>query len=416
MAKSSSLFKKFQLPIFIGGGSFFLITLLALLLPMHVNQDLFSTLDSVNEYALSFPEFPKRDNKNIIKPDYRTFYASNLPGFFSRTYGNLLRHLRILSPLPWSSDTFARIMRKLTKERETRTYKDLFIHKLIPEKDSEIVVWGDLQGAFHSLNRSLQRLKDKGLIDNNYKLKNDVYFVFLGDVVSRSPYIMETLMLVMRLMEKNPRQVFYLRGNHEANNYWQGYGLKKELKIKARHLKQDDKFPLRLLVQRFFNTLPLALYVGIAPETSKDFVRFSHEGGNEFSIEKLNLYCYSDFLQAIAEDPLTTYQIEGNDSFCSESTSIKLKAVIRAEIKRKSYQKMDGMRALAPEKGVPAWTFLSCPTTTYQEGVEFFYDAFGLIKLAPDLASWSITLNKQDVREKNGFTERTHNFISGQEL
>jgi hypothetical protein len=63
---------------------------------------------------------------------------------------------------------------------------------------------------------------------------------------------------------------------------------------------------------------------------------------------------------------------------------------------------------------VVAWTVLSCPTKIYQQGINFFHDAFIMINITSEQVSqWTITLYNQDVRVKNGFAQRTHNFISG---
>ena len=53
--------------------------------------------------------------------------------------------------------------------------------------------------------------------------------IFTGDVIDRSTHILETLSLVMLIMERNINRVFYIRGNNESNNLWHNNGLKREL-------------------------------------------------------------------------------------------------------------------------------------------------------------------------------------------
>ena len=88
---------------------------------------------------------------------------------------------------------------------------------------SRIFVFGDSHGSLHSMADMLINMHnvedafnpwvdDDGLL----KLQHNVTVVFLGDVLDRSPYALECLYLVLRLMRENPRQVYFLAGNHEA--------------------------------------------------------------------------------------------------------------------------------------------------------------------------------------------------------
>ncbi|MCK4499469.1 hypothetical protein KAU11_03170, partial [Candidatus Babeliales bacterium] len=217
------------------------------------------------------------------------------------------------------------------------------------------------------------------------------------------------------LVWKNPDNVFYLRGNHEAHDYWQGYGLKRELKLRAGHLKTvDDKIPLRPLVRKFFKTLPIVMYFAMPHDDDREFVRFSHEGGNEFKVVELDESKYDDFLQQPSHGKIGTFHMEGLEA--DNSRLIELQAIIRAEVKRKSYQANDGLRLIAPEEGVTSWTLLSCPTEVYRKGLKFYNDAFGLIEAAQNEKDWKITLYKQDIRTRDGFKLRSHYLLSGSEV
>ena len=72
-----------------------------------------------------------------------------------------------------------------------------------------------------------------------------------------SPYILETLTIILRLLQVNPQNVIYLRGEQEIAHNWLQYGLKSELRIRARHLS-DARVPLQKDIDAFFNTLPIA--------------------------------------------------------------------------------------------------------------------------------------------------------------
>ena len=416
MAKKSSSLSPL---IFAGisiGGFFILILIVALVVPEYAQPNLFAKLSEISAYTKRFPESPSKDNKSIVKPDFDTFYTNNLPGFWDKTFGNLLCVAGIAAPLPWSSRTYKDLMEKLIKNREAKSYKDAFILKLKTPDKARFFIFGDQQGALHSLTRNLGKLKEMDVIDDDLALKSDKDFiVFLGDVVSRSPYSMETMFIAMRLIDKNPEHAFYIRGNHESENYWQNYGLKRELELRAESLAQSgEKFPLESMVQRFFNTLPVIVFVGVAPDLDTKFLRFSHEGGGEYTIQKININAYADMLKKPSSDLVSAFSIAGLKDGSSEEV-VSTNAIIRSEVKRKSFQSMDGLRQLSPDDGVPSWTVFSAPTQIYQEGVSFFNDAFALLQTAENIDDWKITLYYQDIRKLDGYKTRSCNLLSGEE-
>ncbi len=400
------------------GGFILLIFIVAFILPEASHPTLFSTLLSLQEYTKALPESPTRDNKSIVKPEFTTFYEEHEPGFFDKTLGNLFRTLGIMGPRLWSSRACADLMQQLIDEREKKGYKEAFLLKLKTPNKARFFVFGDVQGALHSVVRDLAKLKEMDVIDNDLKIKNDTDFIFfLGDLVDRSAYSLETLMIAMRMISKNPEHCMYIRGNHESDNYWQNYGLKSQLDAMAKGVqKSGEKFPMESMVQRFFYTLPLIVYAGIPGDLDAKFVRFSHEGGDEYEIQKINMGQYADFLKKPSSDLLTCFSVAGLSGDGNGADGVETKAIVRCEIKRKSYQSMDGMRQLAPENGVPSWTIFSAQTAIYQEGISFFNDSFGMITTGESVSDWNIALYYQDVRKLDGYKTRTCNLISGEEV
>jgi hypothetical protein len=396
------------------GGLVLILLLLALLIPEVSQSQLFATLSELQKFTKIMPESPVRDNKSIVKPEFDTFYSNSMPGFLGKTFGNLARVMGIADPLLWSSKTFANLMKSLLESREKKSYKDNYILHLKTPKKARFAIVGDLQGALHSLVRNIAQWKELDIIGDDLKIKSDTdYIIFLGDAVSRSGYSMETLMILMRFIEKNPEQAFYIRGNHETDNYWQNYGLKRQLEMLAEsEQSSSEKFPLESVVQRFFNTLPVALYLDIPSDRGNKFVRFSHEGGSEYTIYKIDADQFSSFLKKEESDTLRSLPLA---NLSASDDKIETKAIIRSEVKRKSFQSMDGLRQLDPEDGAAAWTVFSSPTAIYQEGVSFFNDAFALLQTQEDIADWVITLYFQDVRKLDGYKKRSCNLLSGEE-
>ena len=207
MAKGSSI----SPILLIGGGIaafFVLFFVIALVVPEVAQPDLFGTLAQLQAYTKKYPENPTRDNKSIVKPEYETFYVENIPGFMDKTFGNLFRVMGLAAPLAWSSRAAADLMQTLITKREEKTYKNSHILKLKTPDNARFIIFGDQQGALHSLVRDLAKLTDLDVLDENLKIKNDKDFiVFLGDAVSRSAYSLEILMIAMRLVEKNPEHM-----------------------------------------------------------------------------------------------------------------------------------------------------------------------------------------------------------------
>ena len=89
-----------------------------------------------------------------------------------------------------------------------------------------VFVLGDSHGSLHSMVDILMSMAtaedafnpyedDDGLV----RLQYNVRVVFLGDILDRSPYTLECLYLVLRLMRENPGKVVFLAGNHETHTW-----------------------------------------------------------------------------------------------------------------------------------------------------------------------------------------------------
>lgn len=393
-------------------GAFLILLAVAFFLGGHKPEQGFVTFQDIKLYAAKFDEHPKMDNDNIIKPDYTTFFASWKKGFLSRTAERLLYGLHLKKRLSWSPEFFKKLILRVTKMRMDAGFKSDVILKMAATEKTQIVVVGNLQAAFHSLVNNLGELIKLGILDEKLRVcKSDHVLIFLGNAINRAPYSMETMSVIARLIEENPKTVFYMRGNHEDNNYWRDYTLKQELMSKAAGLS-DEAIPLDTEVNAFFATLPLALYVGVPPEPQQKYVRFSHEGKDSPDLDETKI---AGFLRAPLKlkepDVVEVFNIKENKD--APGDPVQLAALIRSEKKRKTFQTMDGLRLLTPEEGTVAWTILSCPTKVYQLGIKFFYDAFGIVSSGKRIEDWTITLHNQDVRIRQGYATRTCNILSG---
>lgn len=395
-------------------GAIALVLLLVFFLPRPYHKTGFTDLASINAYAKKINEMTPFVGDNTIKPDFTPFYKSQEPTWRS-SYMEKLKWLgsfiKLSNPPAWSPSFFKTMLEDLAKTRQEKNWKGDFVCKITPGAQTKIVVFGNIQGAFHSLVRDLNKLKDLGIIDNNLKVANqDNFIVFLGDIVSRSAFSIQTLSLLMRLVQVNPNNVVYLRGNHESNNYWQEHTLKTELQTYAAYLDKNT-IPLMDPVNAFFNTLPLAGYIVMHNEDADEFIRISDAGRTQNKL--LNEVGYGKFLFAKATGTSFQAITEGMKESADKEPTIRV--IFKGEKKRETYQPTQGIRLLPSDMGSVAWNVLSCPTAVYQKALKFFHDAFAVITPAPKVDNWTLTLYNRDVRTQDTFKETVFNLLSGTE-
>ena len=160
-------------------------------------------------------ENPKMDNENIIKPDYATCFKR-----WKRGYWDLLQEtFGIKKALPWKESQFISLLERVTKQRNELGFVDDTIIKMQLQEGARVIVIGNLQGAFHSLVRDIEELIKMNIISADLKVIKETDMLFCtGDAINRSPYSIETMSVLMRLLEENPDQFFYIQGNHDDNN------------------------------------------------------------------------------------------------------------------------------------------------------------------------------------------------------
>jgi len=156
------------------------------------------------------------------------------------------------------------------------------------------IIVGDLHGHLIDLMRIL---KKHGMPLNHS-------YLFLGDIVDRGEFSLETLILVFALKIKYPQNVFVIRGNHEFEQMYSTCGFYKEI------MSIYSKDTIISSFETAFSFLPLAGIVGVH--------HFCIHGGIGPAISSLsNLYTelrpISDFnsekvSSAVWSDPLETIE------------------------------------------------------------------------------------------------------------
>lgn len=144
--------------------------------------------------------------------------------------------------------------------------------KRINAKDNEVFIMrGDLHGDIFSLLAQLEDMKNRKIIDDNFKLQPGVHFITLGDIVDRGAFGAELWATLTILAAANPEQVHLIRGNHEDITISKHYGFAQELDSKF-----DDKDGLlHKWMTELYNLMPVAIYLG---DGNGNYVQLCHGG------------------------------------------------------------------------------------------------------------------------------------------
>lgn len=224
------------------------------------SQSYESIIDSIGKYTvLNSEEFEKALNK-----------------FFE-----ILETTSLVNQTRWLNKVdFKKI--GLTKDESFTPY----VQKIVCAPEDIVALRGDMHGDIHSLLKFLVYLQKEGYTshEDGFKIINKKFkLIFLGDYVDRGIYGVEVIYAILRLKIANPEQVFLVRGNHEDPEITQAYGFDYELVKKfiqnGSQLDQDRIIRIFEKLKKFYNSMPLAVYLGY-PETEKlsNFVQCCHGG------------------------------------------------------------------------------------------------------------------------------------------
>ncbi|MDP3889547.1 MAG: ABC transporter substrate-binding protein [bacterium] len=361
----------------------------------------FETLSDLQHYANSYEEHPKADDEFWTNQDFSSFHMQRLPGLKTK----ILNWIGINSSMYWSAYTFAQLLDTAIITRQ-KVSGDTVSYLRVPD-GSRILIWGDLHGAFHSLVRDLTYLHEQKIIDENLNIiAPNTYFVFNGDAIDRSPFTLETFTVLLNLLKKNPESVFWTRGTHEANNYWQHSELNRELKIRAKHISYE-KTPLNTKVSNFFYTLPLAVYFGLENNRS-EVIRISHFGRSNPILDEQNM---GALFNTTGKTGIWHYTIANEKQIPSK---IDVKVIIQTENWREGIRTQLGLGLQDQDQGSISWAVLSSPITVHQKYLNFYYDAFATIDLKKTINDSTISLTNQHAQKKDGFkTDKVYRLVTG---
>lgn len=333
----------------------------------------FKNLESLNKYANFYPENYSIDNDDWQDPNFKKFYKKTLN---QSIFKKILIATKIKNEPLFNIQDFSTLLDKLAADR--KNYLKPLIKNNIGKRNKNIknldktidlkngyrcFVFGDLHASFHSFVRDLNELEKQKIIDKNLKIISpDCYIVFLGDVINRSPYSLETLNAVLLLLEKNPEKVIYLRGNHETRKYWRNFNARRQIQeIFPKYANLKSKNNIFDKIDKIFRTLPKNLILNITgPE--KDSILLTFEENRDF--------------------------IEGKPN---------IKFMLVGEKKLNNNKKKSGLEFIDYDHGITKWSLASCPNKTYQKFFSLMHDSFVEIFIAPTTRQSILTFNYHDI-------------------
>lgn len=378
----------------------------------------FQTMNDLEQYLAQFPENFEAVEQSLSDPNYSKFYESITPGFFKRFFYKIKLFRKPL----WDAYEFQQELLMYIEQRADLPQSKSCAIGLRVEENTNFVIWNDLHGAFHSLFRDLKELQNQGVINNNFEIINkNYYFVFNGNAINRSPYVLETLTIILKLMNRNSDRVFYIKGSEEDEITWQNFGLRRELQIKAGYIS-SEAIPLKDTIIELFNSLPLALYIQNKHEPENNVIRISYF---DRTYEKLDEHYFGDFWSILLHKDYALHDCKNRQ----KSTSVPNIAVIIAGqehiISKGSPVAMVNNNqnnstynlVIDFDQGAVSWSFLSCPVPVYQHFFKFFYDSFALVTTGASVDTTILTMYQRSILDqKKDFDRGYYNILSGQVL
>lgn len=351
------------------------------------------SITQLQEYAKKFSEYPKPDRMDWLYPEFTSFYQSIKPNIFEQ----ILTFFNIKQPVPWVTDSLLRLTQAVLKQQNQKNMVQESVTLLDVDKDTQVYIWAPLHGAWHSLIRDLNELKNKNVIDDMlHILPENCFFIFMANAYDRFAYGIETLYTILMLLSKNPDKVLYIRTNHESPDSWEYTIMGYELNIRYRANLKNIKSALTA----FFTNLPQAIYL-IPKFNPQTIIQVSPEGILEGKI--------------IAPEKLKNLIAQ---KISSGNINPIITSVIRDESDiRIANQETPGLRLLPPDQYASAWALISSPTNIYQKFANFFQDSFVKLVIKKPFAKSTITHIHRNVRKDNeNFIYDVFNLSTGRNI
>lgn len=379
----------------------------------YVHTEMFATIDDLKEYSRRHPVVVPIDNQDYLNPQYDNYLQATLP----TNVDKILMAVGLKKKSLWKPQQFIELMRKITHKRKKDGMRDKFVQRIEVSKDDHFLVWGNLQGSFHSLVCALDHLVEQKIMDKNLKIIADKYFiVFAGNVIDRSVYSLETLAVVLRLLDVNPNRVLYTKGDHEIDKKWFDFDLRKQLEFKvAIPLGFYPPYPKAVVpytddIEAFFDTLPLVSFLCMKTVDNANAIRVGHLTRQQLQFERDELqYIFNKSDQTIFPLPIVMPKNREDEK---PSEVVAMTSGQSSVIPKYNNE---GLRLLVADQGSTSWSILSAQNDVYQRLYNFVVDSYADITIALPMRQTTIVQHYQDAKNRTGFKlGRVYNMFSGQ--
>jgi branched-chain amino acid transport system substrate-binding protein len=358
----------------------------------------FNSLKEAHEYAAHYPESITPDTHNEFNPVYESFYKKHEPKLLSR-----LKEKLSLTPSNVHLDIQKlknNLLHFIAAKRKQGFRSDKQIMSLPVKPGDKMVIWGDLQGAFHSLLRGLEELKKQGIINEDFTIKkSNYYIVFNANMIGRTPYNLETINLILSILQKNPNKAFAIQGKYETQNFWTKASPNDQLRM----LEEDNltnPTSLAHIIQDFFDVLPLAIYINY--KQGSELFRISGFGQDNLEI---NESLTGDFF--IKKQRNNEFNLYNLYQKSPTPHDVQVRLLVQDMEGITNYVANEGLINLPPRGGTRVWAVFSSPTRFHMLFNQFYYDAFVILTFGKKLDDLTADLYNHDTRMfYNNFTHK----------
>lgn len=376
-----------------------LCTLLMFSLSLYCDKDY--TLSDLIVLSKKYPRSVAPDNTDFYNPIFNSYFAAQRPSAFKR-----LTNFLGITANPLSIRYLIKILKEVIETQKSRGRWGDYVMgtQLAPEQ--KIIIFGNIQGAFHSLIHDLQELKHQNIIDEQLRITDQRYYIiFNGSVVSRSAEPLQTLLIVLLLMQRNPDNVICLESDFERGDQWKNRGFAQQINsIYPEH--RDEIF---YLFRNFIEIMPFAFYANFK-ETPEKLLKFTtlQELEHE-SIENDT----GDFFFTLRRNALSTRQLNNKEKILKSAHVHVLINGLTPTIKDTM---LNALMYLYPHEVASVWRVFSAPTAAFQKAYNFTQDAFACIVCDQSLESSIIELFSRNTDSNDSFKLARFNIISGVEI
>ncbi len=179
-----------------------------------------------------------------------------------------------------------------------------FAVKVLIRDTGKAYFWGDLHGDIAAFVVALKKLKEDGVINDNFEIiQPNTYFFFLGDMVDRGAYQVDLLSLILIVNQKNMGKVFLIRGNHEDLRINKDWGFTDELEklYQKDHPKEKLNSRTYYFISFLYNLMPDVAFVGC----NGNYLQCCHGGIEILYNPKKLLAASGDIVYQLINKPFT---------------------------------------------------------------------------------------------------------------